>query len=395
MSETATTSVLERKLAVGREDARGGERSALRALRLALARVAEELFELPMAVIGAKQARCDHDGAGTYLFDDQLLVLLDGVDGLAGAVSLDGACVAALTQQQTIGRVTGTAMAERAFTGTDAALAESLIQQMLARAADLVEMPADRQCLKGFRFGARVEDVRTLMLTLEADKFRVFDLTVDIAEGVMQGKICLMMPEKVAVESKGANGGAKAVQPGPRLEQAFDVMRADLTAVVCRIRLPLTELAEMRPGDVIPLMRERLEVTELVSINGRAVATGRLGQINGLRALRLNETGMPAGGGDVPMLNSFAEHVVQAETDDTAMMRIADASGVQDSGPEDTLGSGVPALIDSHSMVKSESEEEDDELGALLERMTPEEAAAEISQLAGLKPEDIDGGDVA
>lgn len=380
MTSKGSTSVLQRKLAAGREVDRGTGRSALRALRLALARTAKDLFDLPLAVIGAKQARCEQESAGAFLADDRLLVLLDGGQGQAGAVSMDSACVAALIQQQTMGRVTGTAMAERAFTGTDAALAEPLIEELLSRAADLVDQPGDRDCLSGFRFGARVEDARSLLLALEADRFRVFDLTIDIAEGAMQGAICLLLPDlPLDTDRQDADP-----PPGPRMDQTFGVMRAELTATICRLRMPLTELAAMRPGDVLPLVRERLEETELVAINGQAIAAGRLGQINGLRALRLNETTVPTDLSDLPVGDGFAARVVVP--DPTEADRLTVDGSIVPPAKDPPVTAGLPAII-SDGDTEAFANSADEDTGNLLDRMTPEEAAAEISQLAGLNGE--------
>ena len=133
MADKGSTSALERKLAAEHDTGR----SALRALRLAIARTAKNLLDLPLAVIGAKQARCGPEKAADYLADNQLLMLLDGDMGFAGVASLDGACISALIQQQTMGQVAGNATDDRVFTGTDAAMAEPFIQAFLDRAAEL------------------------------------------------------------------------------------------------------------------------------------------------------------------------------------------------------------------------------------------------------------------
>jgi len=386
MADKGSPSVLERKLAAASEADNGTGRSALRALRLAMARTAKELFDLPLAVIGAKQARCEQDGVGAYLVDDRLLVLLDGAEGLAGAVSLDRDCVAALIQQQTMGKVTGTAMAERAFTGTDAALAEPLIEALLTRAAELADLPEDRGCLSGFRFGARAEDARSLVLALEADRFRIFDLTIDIAEGAMQGAICLLMPDLPPEPAKDGKRGAPATPPRPQLEQAFGVMRADLTAAIGRMRLSLTELAAKRPGDVLPLMRERLDETELIAINGQSVGAGRLGQINGFRALRLNETAIPPEHSGMPVENGFAARVLVAQPEEDGTVTL-DGSAVALTEEPRLEGASVPALIGRADIGTMDPEQADD-TGNLLDQMTPEQAAAEITQLAGLSADE-------
>jgi len=374
--------VLERKLAAAGEADTGSGRSALRALRLALARTAKDLFDLQLAVIGAKHVRCEQDRIAEFLADNRLLVLLDGAQGLAGAVSLDGACVAALIQQQTMGRVNETAVTDRVFTGTDAALAEPLIESLLARAADLADSPEDRCCLSGFRFGARVEDVRSLSLALEADRFRVFDLMIDIADGAAQGVVCLLLPDLPPLPDRSGKGGKGGALKGLQLGQAFGLMRAELTATIGRMRISVAELAAMQPGDVLPLMRERLAETELIAINGQSVATGRLGQINGLRALRLNETRVQVDPAEHPAEDGFATRVVahEVEEDDPIMLNGAVIPLVE----EDKMGSaGLPTVIGEGGTEPSE-EEQDADAVELLGQMTPEEAAAEISQLAGL-----------
>lgn len=390
MTSTETTSVLERKLAAGRDGAQSGGRSVLGALRLAMARTAAKLCDLPLAVIGARQARCVHEDLGRFLADERMLVLLEGPEGQAGAVCLDTNFVTALIQQQTMGKVSTLTGVARPFTGTDAALAEPLIEAMLTRAAGLAEQPPDQRCLQGYRFGARVEDARSLLLVLEAERFRVFDLTIDIAGGVGQGAVCLVLPDMPEDPQAANASGGKQQSKGPHLDQAFGSIRADLTAMICRIRLPLSELAAMRPDDVIPLVRERLKETELISIDGQCVAVGRLGQVNGLRALRLNETPQQAGqqlpGGD----DHFATRIgpPEPELSDPSIVNGTLAPHIPDSAGS---AAGSPMVIDQGEAARKLQEEEAD---ALMQNMSVEEAAAEISQLAGLSLEDVENSGV-
>ncbi len=384
-----TSSALARKLAASRDQGAGSGRSVLGALRLAMARAAADLCDLALAVIGATQARSTQADVGQYLADDRLLVLLDGPEGQAGAACLDTAFVTALVQQQTMGQVTGPAPDGRTFTGTDAALAEPLFEAMLGRAADLADLPEDQQCLRGYRFGARVEDVRSLLLTLDADRYRVFDLTVDIAGGALQGAVCLVLPELPADQAGDGAGTAQAGPPGPRLEQTFGVMRAELTAMICRLRLPLAELSAMQAGDVIPLMRGRLEDTELLSINGQCISVGRLGQINGLRALRLNETAPLAGQSLSDTNGEFAAHSAPSGPDNAVVEPVEQANMPDPPMPvpvQPNRITSLPAVIgDGNGLPPPEVAVD---TGKPLEQMSMEEAAAEISQLAGLTLEE-------
>ena len=366
---TSTSSTaLRRKMVASSNAAPRGERSALRALRLALARAADHIFGLPLFVIGATQSRCAIDGLPKRLKEDRLLILLDGPQGQIGALSADRATVAAITQQQTMGKVTGAPPPDRGFTITDAALVAPLIDALLKRAKDLTDIPHDRQCLAGYRFGARSDDLRSLVLTLEADRFRVFDLTVDFAGGVKQGNICIALPEPQDLEPEADMGQAAPVRRGPRMEQALGAVRAEMTAVICRVRLPLAEVTSLKAGDLVPLMQRRLDETALISITGRRVGTGRLGQIDGMRAIRLNETLTDVDGRSTPVPGAFSTQVMAltgADDDDEEEMAFG--------------GTALSALSDGASGMGP-----GDDGDARFAGLSPEEAAVEISELAGL-----------
>lgn len=366
MVTTGSSSALQRKMEANRESASCAGRSAAGALRLAIARAAADLFDLAASVIGVIQARSDQAALGQYLSDERLLLLLDGPPGLTGALALDRALMAALIQQQTMGRVSATKPEERPYTATDAALVAPLVNATLERAAKLAENPADIRCLSGFEFGARVEDRRSALLALDAETYRVFDLTLELDGGALQGGICLILPEPEPRAD--AVNDTSETQNSPTLGHAMGVTRADLIAVMSRVSIPLTELSQMKPGDLLPLVQERLDRIELVSIAGEKVAVGRLGQTGGLRALRLNES-RPLSQGD---RNGFASGLgAKAKVLDDPM----------------TVEGQLVDPDESVPVVETlpHSDTEDD-----IEGMSPEEAAVEITALAGLDAADLD-----
>ncbi|WP_424987790.1 FliM/FliN family flagellar motor switch protein [Microbulbifer sp. S227A] len=342
-------------------------RSAAGALRLGIARAAAKLFELAVSVIGIRQARADQDAVAGHLSDDRLLILLDGPPGMTGALVIDRALMVALVQQQTMGRITATAPDERPFTATDAAMVAPLVDATLERAAKLAEVPADVQCLTGFRFGARVEDKRSAMLALDADAYRVFDLTLELDGGVLQGEMCLILPEPKPQPD--ADKDVVAAQDAPTLGHAIGIARADLVAVISRVRVPLAELSRMQPGDLLPLVQERLDRIELVSISGQKVAIGRLGQTGGLRALRLNEIRTPMQGDQESFASGLGKKAAALDDPMTVDGHLVE--------PE-------AEPIDVH--VKAVADDDDDDFAG----MSPEDAAVEITALAGLDSEDVE-----
>lgn len=275
---------LARKLAATKEDkGRVGGSLTLKALRRAVARAAEDLCELPMAVIAARQTNRKPEDLTALLSDKHLLVLLDCPKGRIGAATLDAAAVTALIQKQTMGAVMGMASDERAYTPTDAAMMAEFLEKLFGKVVAILEEQRDRDMFEGYRFGAQIEDVRTLVLGMEADEYRVINLNVDLDCGKMQGEIRILLPEPSAEE----NAESQQIR-GPRIGAGVGSMRAELSAVLCKVKMPLREFTSLKVGDLMPLDQAYLYETDLLAINGTVVAKGRMGQMNGSKAVRIN-----------------------------------------------------------------------------------------------------------
>ncbi len=365
---TSGPSILARKLVAASGADPDSDRSTLRSLRMALARAAQAELALSMAVIGVRQVRQGQGDLAEGLTDGWLAILLDGPGDQPGAICLDPAFVTAVIQHQTMGSVLKGPVADRRFTATDAAMTAPLIDAMLAQIETLTENPVDRHCFAGFRFGARVAAAADLLLSLSAEWYRQFHLTVDLGGGASQGQMIIILPERLQAEAEDRpEDGAHA---DLRLESAFDVAQADLTAVLCRLRLSLSDLADMQPGDMIPIQRNGFDQTELVAINGETVAICRLGQLAGMRAVRANET---------------AEGPEQETVDGEGFQ----SSPVQrpelpepptDPAPDDPAP--VPALIETPTPQEFDIEGSSQDL------------ASEISRLAGFSGEDFPASEV-
>ncbi|MEY8801685.1 FliM/FliN family flagellar motor C-terminal domain-containing protein [Leisingera sp. XS_AS12] len=281
-------SVLARKLAATKEGTSStGSSPTLKALRRSVARAAADLCDLPVAVLAARQCNRPPEDLAPQLSDDDLLVVLDCPQGRMGAVCMDAATVTALIQKQTIGAVIGMPPEGRTYTPTDAAMTAEFLERSFAKVVSMLEGQTDQGIFSGYRFGAQVDSVRSLVLGLEAEDYRVIELNLDLASGAMQGVMKLVLPEPTAEELQEANGGALK---GPSLGGNMGAIRAELSAVLCKMRVPLQEFANLKEGDLLPLDAAFLYETDLLTIGGQSVAQGRLGQLNGSRAVRLNQT---------------------------------------------------------------------------------------------------------
>ena len=141
--------------------------SPVKALRLALARAADSLFDLPLAVHDCAQDRVEHAALVGALDAGDLLILLEGPERSRGVLAVDAAALAVLVESQTVGRVLRGAPRARIATATDAALIAPLIDGCLAGFADYLSAEGGAGWAAGYHCGDKAETVQWLGLTLD------------------------------------------------------------------------------------------------------------------------------------------------------------------------------------------------------------------------------------
>ncbi len=255
-----------------------------KALRRALSRTADVLWDLALVTQNVTVEMKDQDELVEGLGPRDLLVLLEGPDGAVGIAAIDRQVLTGVVEVQTIAQVTQMPVDEdRVLTQTDAAMMAPLLDGALSRMADtLADHPLHGQ-LQGYSFGALIEDSRAVSLLLDAAAYRVFRAEVDLALGRRRGALQLVLPErKPRRAAPGTDAG-----PGPH-EERLSRVPVRLSAVLSRITLPLSRAEALKPGDLLSLPPDALDRVEITAGRGNHVARGRLGQLNGLRAVRLN-----------------------------------------------------------------------------------------------------------
>ncbi|MGP6089628.1 FliM/FliN family flagellar motor switch protein [Antarctobacter jejuensis] len=312
MADGARNDVLGQKAQAAQRayDARG--MSMPKALRRALSRTADVLWDLALVTQNVTVEMRDQDEVVEGLGSRDLLVLLEGPEGAVGIAAIDRQVLTGVVEVQTIAQVTQMPVdEERIVTQTDAAMMSPLLDGALTRMAEmLADHPLHGQ-LEGFRFGAQIEDSRAVSLLLDAAAYRVFRAEVDLALGRRRGALQLVLPER-----KPRRTGSDAVQgPGPH-EERLSRVPVRLSAVLSRLTLPLSRAEALKTGDLLALPPDALDKVEVTAGRGNLVARGRLGQLNGLRAVRLNwpvvgAAGMSAGArpareGAEPDLDDFS-----------------------------------------------------------------------------------------
>ncbi|WP_299414696.1 flagellar motor switch protein FliM [uncultured Sulfitobacter sp.] len=293
MSAEQTTSLMQRKARTGREAYAARAMSLGRALRLTAAKQAEQMMALALGVLGVTRRKLTAEEVPACLETPWLTMLMDGPADQVAAVMIDPALVTGLIQQQTMGKVTPVPDAGevRAHTATDAALCAPFIEAVLARAALLPEEEGDRALLQGYRFGVLAKEPRHAQLALDASSYEMVEMTLDLAAGVRTGQLRLILPEPAAQQSE-ADGSPDDLDghvEGQNLTDNVMGLNAELTIALTRLSLPLQQVSGLKAGDVIPLNLSTLAQALVLDANGKALSRGTLGQIDGVRALQVEQ----------------------------------------------------------------------------------------------------------
>jgi flagellar motor switch protein FliM len=290
MVGTASNAGLRRKAMIARHEQDARTMSPLRALRLATEKAADESFSLVLSVQTIARSEADHAGLLEQIPDGVLLMLLDGPDGRVGVMTLDAALLAALIEMQTVGQVLARPQRDRPLTRTDAAMAAPLVDGVLLRMSQHLADHPDRHWACGYRFGAMIEDRRSLGLALGAPDYHVFRLPLDIADGVRAGELMLALPQHA--EPGDPVGASAQGEASPHLQLRVLEAPVRLDAVLCRLSLPLADIGRLAVGDVLALPADVLREIAIEGVGRRRVATARLGKLDGMRALCLTMPGL-------------------------------------------------------------------------------------------------------
>ena len=339
MTEAIRGDVLGRKAQAARRAFEARAMSPAKALRRALSRTADVLWDLALVTQGVSQELLDQDGVIDSLPQGDLLMVLDGPEGALGLATIDREIMTGLIEVQTIQQVTQIPVDDRPLTRTDAAMMAPLLDGTLDRLArNLVDHPLRPQ-LAGYRFGSMVEDARAAGLLLEASSYRLFRVAIDLALGRRRGELQLIFPER---EIRDAAAAMQA--PGPHA-QMMKLLPAHLNAVLARVTIPLGMARALKPGQLIPLPLDVLDGVELTAGQGKTVAKGRMGQLDGMRAVRLTWPEMPgaaaAAAGMAAMTGGAAAALAEPGLDMDFSQDDAAGSG---NGAVDGFGGDLPEL---------------------------------------------------
>jgi flagellar motor switch/type III secretory pathway protein FliN len=267
--------------------------SLARALRLTAAKQADRLMGLPLSALSVTRRAISGEDVSSSLEVSSLMLLMDGAGDQVAAAVLDPVLVTGLIQQQTMGKVMPPPEGgeTRRHTATDAALCAPFIEKLLSGAALLPDTPDECALLNGYRFGVWAREPRQAQLALDASEYVLVEMTLDMAAGTRAGKLMLLLPQSKRVVVPVEQGGdtvAKAISTANLAENVLG-LTADLMIGLTRIKMPLQEVSGLKVGDMLDLNLSSMAHALVIDGNGRALARGTLGQIDGWRAVQVEQ----------------------------------------------------------------------------------------------------------
>lgn len=263
-----------------------------RAVRLALTKAAHESIGLVLTVTSVAEAEGTLDETLAALDDDLLLVELLRRDGLVGLAAIDQELRTAIVEMQTIGALIPKPAVERRPTATDAFLSLPLLQAFLGAFPATVAGTSLDGWGDDVLADAKIPDLRTAGLMLADVRFRTVQMSVDFGVADRQGVLQIVLP---VIEIPVGQGLPK---PSPvdwhsALQDSVMEAPAGLEALLHRVTLPLAALRRLKVGDVLPLTGCTVSSVRLLAADGQTVAQAKLGQMGGMRALRLEPPPAP------------------------------------------------------------------------------------------------------
>ncbi len=278
-----------------------------RALRLALMKSANDSIGLVLTVTSVAEDVVMLDDMLGGLSDDLLLVGLGRDDARVGLISIDLQLRAAIVEMQIVGAPIDQAATDRAPTLTDHRLCEPFLDAFLKAFPAAVSGTPLGGWADGVALDDRFGDVRAAGLVLADCKYRVVRMNVDLGVAERQGQIAMVLPlaevslPQVAVDPDPVDWDAafqETVQDAP----------ATLEAQLHSFSVPLAAIEGLRVDQLLPLPGCTVSSVKLRAADGTTVAQAKLGQLGGMRAVRLQ----PA---PLPQLTELAAGAVQELSD--------------------------------------------------------------------------------
>lgn len=283
MSDPAAQPVLRRKLAPPRPSRVPGQGALQQMLAKTMPRDADKLLGLQIAVTGIETGEARKAEVIGALRPSDLVYLMKADRMAPGLCMVAPALLSGLIEMQVSGRVSGADPGNRMPTRTDGIVASDIVDRWIASAKSeaAAQDILDRLPFSEHYRAGTVADARYADLALDSGHFRTLKVTLDLSGGVKTGTISFALP--VHVTGKVGMAGGTAQQ----FRQVIREVETQLSVVLARLPRTLEQARRLAVGDTLEIPIEALGRVGLETVDGNRVATARLGQSGGQKAVRI------------------------------------------------------------------------------------------------------------
>ena len=263
--------------------------TASRAVRLAVARGAQVSTGLVLTVGAVREQALSLDALLDECQGELLLIGLTRGGATVGLIACDAGLVSAAIEVMTTGHI-GPAAPD---TGRITRTAGTLVQPLLRHVLDELEVTTARTALDGWAqsvgLGNRFDSARAAGFALKDGTYRLIRMSLDCGAPDRQGDLLVALPLQVTAAPPPQDSATP--EPARDWHSLFQaaVMQAParLDAVLHRMEVPLSTVSTLEVGQCLPLLGCTVGMVRLVDPAGQTVARGRLGQIAGRIAVRV------------------------------------------------------------------------------------------------------------
>lgn len=263
-----------------------------RLFRQAAIRAADRGAGVPLVVLGVELTETSLDDLVAGLGNGQLLVIIGATAGPEGVMALDGETVGALIEMQTVGRLLPQTVAQRDPTTADLAMSEPFVHHFLAELRAEAEDGSFARTIAGLGIQGRYANRHAVALALPDIRYRMVRLSLDFGLPDRQAGLMLAVPWR-------APPAEASLQAVPNRNWSAALHRAvmdapcRLDAILHRRTLTLGEVEGFTVGQVVPLPGVTVSSVKVEGPGGVPVGPGKLGQMGGMRAVRLSHPRPP------------------------------------------------------------------------------------------------------
>lgn len=296
MAGAVKESLLKKHIAPPRPVKAAGAGAVEKILAVALPRSADQLLGLQVEIQSVSFGTLNQPGVVAALGECDLICRMSHTSSDPGLIVVDISLLSGLIEVQTLGKVTESPPKERSPTSTDATIVSEIVDRWMTDAADAVSEQglADELLTDGYLRSDGLLDMRAVDLTLDPGQYRSLVVKMALGGKGKTGTLSFFAP-KSATSSGDESRGTLGRQLWAHLLDA----PVEMTAVLTRTSRTLDEIMSLKAGDVFPVSSELLQSVMLATSDGSLIATARLGQVGGKRAVRPSVKGnspqMPGG----------------------------------------------------------------------------------------------------